>query len=66
MKIICTVLLALVALLCVLVSDFLLQKLPQKNRVGKMMAKSGVRMTISYVVGISAFLVGIKVFAVLH
>ena len=66
MKIIYTVLLALLALLCVLAIDFLLQKLPQKNWGGKMMAKSSVRMTISYVVGISVFLVGIKMFAVLH
>ncbi len=62
-RVLMTIALAIVAFICVIVSDFLLQKIPNKFWLGRLIAIDGVRMGISYFIGITVFLIAIKAFS---
>lgn len=65
MKIFYTVIVAAIGFVCILISDFLLQKVSPKSWFGKMVSKNGVRMAISYLIGIAVLLVGARVFSIM-
>lgn len=65
MKILYTILLAAIGFACVIVSDFLLQKIPPEIWFGKFAANHSIRMVLSYLIGIAVFLIGIRVCSLL-
>lgn len=52
--------LAIICFGCVMLCDFLLQKVHTTSRVGKFVSKSIVRMALSYFSGIFLFLLGVR------
>lgn len=65
MKVVYTLLLAALVLACVIISDFLLKKIPAESKAGKFTANKNIRMAASYLLGLAVFLAGVRVFSVL-
>lgn len=60
-KIFATILIAVIGLVCVIICDYLLLKISSHGYFVRLISKEYSRMALSYLCGISIFLVGLKI-----
>lgn len=61
MKTIYTILLAFLGIVLVVGSDLFLQKISTRYWLGRVMSNKIIRMTVSYIIGIVIFLIGVRI-----
>lgn len=55
-----TILIAIIGFSCIILCDFLLSKLTFNNFLLSFISKDKIRMALSYLLGLSIFLIGLK------
>jgi len=57
-----TLIIALICFICVIACDFILQKIPNNNLIGKLLTYNWIRMGISYFFVLTIFFIGLRLY----